>query len=82
LIDLRDNTLYPLTNQVSRHPDEVEAVTFAAGGKTLISASGTVTPVPDQPGEPAKPTIMSWDVASRGWAAAPRRLPAQSEGAN
>jgi WD40 repeat protein len=61
------------------HPDEVEALSFTGDGQ-LITASGSSTPVPDDPSGPAIPTVLTWDLATRS-VVRPVQLPRISQGA-
>ena len=63
------------------HPDQVESLVFTADDHRLVSASGTATPIPENPSARAEPTVRTWNVKS-GARVRDVTLPWQSEGAN
>jgi WD40 repeat protein len=62
------------------HPDGIEGLSFSADGRTVVSASGTATPVPET-GDVASPTVAFWDSASGAQRRRPTSFPVSSAGA-
>ncbi|WP_285475138.1 TIR domain-containing protein [Actinoplanes sp. NBRC 101535] len=82
VLGVRDGSVRRVTTDRTRHPDEVEDLTFTADGRTLRTASGTSTPYPDEPTPAASPAVRTWRTGTWTPAGAPRVVPNQSDGGN
>lgn len=80
VVDTRSRAVVALATDDDGHPDEVESLCFSRDGSRLRSASGTVTPEPHNTDALAKPTILTWDLATGRQIGATVELPTQSEG--